>query len=263
MTDKTPEMPTGYERMKRIPPRDLELRPKRYEFDPKKAYQKKQLAELGAISIIWNQVETQIDYLGSHILFMPSNLWVKAELSNVVSMTGKIALIRTCLEHAHILDDDAKKTIEISLQGVVEHRKYRNAVIHHQVYDHKKGIGSFIAENGKPYQVMITYEALSGLYRRLELLVKEVTSISGLLMLEVSPPGFVRVMDPKTGKPDTDQPKALRERAVPAATKEVLRHQQDRLSLPPLPLFPDARRVRPKKAAVKTRRRRAEKGRAE
>jgi hypothetical protein len=239
----------------------LALRPSRYEFDPKKAYQKKQLAELGAISIAWNQVEGQIDHIGSQILFRKSPFYVWLELNDVVGLTGKLRLIRACVSHAEILDEPAKRCIETALQGVSDYRAYRNAVIHHHIYDHKKGIAGFIAENGKAYQVLVTFEALSGLYKRIELLKNEVSQLAPLLMMEATP-DLIRIHDPKTGHPELDQRKALRERAVPQATKEVLRYQTERLSLPPLPLFPDARRVRPKTEGAKSRSRPSGKGRA-
>ena len=48
---KEKALPTGQERMKRIPPTDLNLRPRKFEFDPKKAYTPEQLAEIGAIAL--------------------------------------------------------------------------------------------------------------------------------------------------------------------------------------------------------------------
>lgn len=245
--------PDGTERMKRIPPKDFALQPKRYEYDPKRAYQKKQLAEIGAISIAWNQIEGQIDHLGSHILLRYSPFYVVITAGEVISFSGKIRLLRACADHAEILDAAAKRCIDIALMGVLEYRSYRNAIIHHHVYDHKKGIGSFIAENGKPYQIMVTNEALTGFYTRLDLLKHEVMNLAQLFLMELSRPGEIIVGG--RDRPAPDQPKALREVAVPQATKEVVRYQQARLSLPPLPLFPDARRVRPKKAAAKSRRR--------
>ncbi len=144
MTDEAGAGPTGHERMKRIPPKDLRLHPKRMEFDPKKAYQKQQLAELGAISIVWNQLEAQIDYLGSHILFRSSPFRVVLEVNKTVGLSGKIALLRTAASQAKILDEPAKKCVDIAFRGVAEYRTYRNAVIHHHIYDYKKGIATFL-----------------------------------------------------------------------------------------------------------------------
>ena len=248
--------------MKRTPPKDLSLMPKRVEFDPKKAYQKKQLAEIGTVSIIWNQMEATIDFLGSHILFFTSPFYVKLGLVNALNLTSKIELLRVCAKHPKILDDKAKSCIESALLAVIEYRTYRNAVIHHQIYDHKKGIGLYINERGKPSQILVSFEALSALSKRLIILKQELIEIDLLFRLELSPPGSIQISDPKTGKPVADLQRALREQAVPEQTRRVLRYQKERLSLPQLPLFPDARRVRPKKVDAKSRRRSSEKDRA-
>jgi hypothetical protein len=238
--------------MKRVPPKDMRLRPKRFEFDPEKAYKKKQLAKMGALSIAWNQVESSIDWLGSWILFPASPFYLKLEAQDVISFSGKVALLRACATNAKLLNDEAKRCIKLTLDGVLECRTYRNAVIHSHIYDHKKGIASYTAENGKPYQVMVSYEALSGLYDRLVLLKRELMEIDLLLRMELEPTA-IKMISPTTGQPEFDQRRALLERGVPNTTRQVLHHQKERRSLPPLPLFPDARRVRPKKADAESR----------
>ncbi len=76
-------LPTGREAMKRKPPEDMRLRPAKFEFDPKKAYTSDQLAEIGAISLRWNQIEAHIEFVGSFILFNKLPFWL------IVS-TGKV-----------------------------------------------------------------------------------------------------------------------------------------------------------------------------
>jgi hypothetical protein len=70
-------LPSGQERMKRKAPTDLSLRPQKFEFDPKKAYTAEQLAEIGAITLKWNQIEAHIDFIGSHILFSKTPFWLQ------------------------------------------------------------------------------------------------------------------------------------------------------------------------------------------
>jgi hypothetical protein len=70
-------LPSGKERMKRKAPTDLSLRPQKFEFDPKTAYTAEQLAEIGAITLKWNQIEAHIDFIGSHILFSKTPFWLQ------------------------------------------------------------------------------------------------------------------------------------------------------------------------------------------
>lgn len=77
--------------MKRIPPTDFTLQPQKFEFDPKKAYPPEQLAEIGAIALRSNQIEAQIDFIGSHILFSktPFPFWLQIATNNALGLEGK------------------------------------------------------------------------------------------------------------------------------------------------------------------------------
>ena len=55
-------MTAGQHRMKRRKP-DVSAGPVRPVSDIRKAYTPEQLAEIGAIALIWNQIELQIDFI--------------------------------------------------------------------------------------------------------------------------------------------------------------------------------------------------------
>jgi hypothetical protein len=95
--------PDGSEIMKRRAPRDLTLRPARFEFDPKKAYTAEQLAEIGAITLKWNQIEAHIDFIGSHILFPKSPVWLQIATHKALSTKAKLNLLKECVKHAQFL----------------------------------------------------------------------------------------------------------------------------------------------------------------
>lgn len=253
--------PTGNERMRRRTPSDLSLMPKRTEHDPKKAYQKKQLAEMAVIAILWNQIEAQVNYLGSHILFYPGPFYLQLEANKTIGTPSKLKLLRKCAAHARILDQPAKKCIEVALNAYSEFSTYRNALIHHHIYDPKKGIATYVDQSGKSYQILVTYEALSGLYTKLTIYHHELIALAELFLMEIAPDSFS--YRDANGEKLRDQRKLLHERAIPDATRRVVERQNKRLSLPPLPLFPDAHRVRPKTVAAKSHPRSAEKDRGE
>lgn len=133
---------TGKEIMKRRTPDALSLRPARFEFDPKKAYTPEQLAEIGAITLKWNQVEAHIDFIGSHILFTKASFWLQIEVDKALNNSGKLRLLEVCLDRSKLLDESAKHCIADCFAQVRQCRSYRNAIIHHHIYDHEKGIGS-------------------------------------------------------------------------------------------------------------------------
>src|SRR5208282_1905454 len=143
--------PTGHEVMRRPPPNDWGLRPARFEFDPKKAYSAEQLAEMGAISLKWNQIEAHIDFVASQILFAKVPMWLRLSVDRSLRTKTKIDFLEECAAKAELLDDAAKKAITETVFSLKTYNTYRNAIIHHHIYDHEKGIGSYVDESKKPF----------------------------------------------------------------------------------------------------------------
>lgn len=240
---KRPE-PTGKERMRRTPPSDLSLRPKRFEFDVEKAYTQEQLAKIAAIALVWNQIEARIEFLMFVTFdhsFSSLSMWLEV-LRSIKSLDRRMELLSKFAEENKILNDAAKKCIKTAFDGVKDYRKYRNGIVHSYIFDHEKGIATHIDHTDKPWQILLTIEALTVLYDNLVLLSNELMEID-LLYRMAGGEGRVIVNNPKTGKPEADQKKALRERAVPDQLKKVLVHQKKRK---PLPTFPDAHLFLPK-----------------
>jgi hypothetical protein len=229
--------------MKRPPPSNLGLRPARFEFDPKKAYSPEQLAEMGAISLKWNQVEAHIDFIGSQILFAKVPMWLRFSVDRALRTKTKIDLLEECAAKAELLDEPSKKAITETFFGVKTSNAYRNAIIHHHIYDHEKGIGSYIDESKKPFQVLVTLEAVKNLYNLIVALLDEIREVDLLLRIETDAQRPGR-MDSATREFVPLSMTELREKIVPERTKELLRLQKTRKGLPKLPKFPDADSIR-------------------
>ena len=157
-------LPDGHEIMKRRAPSDLSLRPARFESDPKKAYTTEQLAEIGAITLKWNQIEAHIDFVGSFILFTKSPFWLRLSTDKILSTKAKLNLLKECMKNATLLDDRSKQCIADCFSRVEQCRAYRNAIIHHHIYDHEKGIGWISISSRSPYQILVSLDALKLLY---------------------------------------------------------------------------------------------------
>ena len=181
---KEKRLPTGQEIMKRKTPSDLSLRPAKFEFDPKKAYTIDQLAEIGAIALKWNQVEAHIDFIGSQILFAKTPFWLRLATDRVLGTNTQLKLLEESLKHATLLDKKACQCIHDCFLQIAQCRSYRNAIIHHHIYDHEKGIGSYIDEFNSPYQILVSLEALKILYDILCALLEELREINLLFCIE-------------------------------------------------------------------------------
>jgi hypothetical protein len=242
-SSKARPLPSGDERMKRKPPSDMSLRPERYEADPKKAYTPEQLAEIGAITLKWNQIEAHVDFIGSFILFSKTPFWLRIATDKAIGMKGKLTLLKECLKHATLLDDKAKNCILACFAEVEQCRAYRNAIIHHHIYDHAKGIGTYVDESKSSYQILVSLDALATLYNILCSLLLEVREIDLLFRIETDSQRPAR-MDEKTGKLQAFDDDYLKASILPENVKRILKLQDERKTLQKLPQFPDADLVR-------------------
>jgi hypothetical protein len=240
--DSEKKSPSGKERMKRIAPTELSLRPKKFEFDPKKAYSAEQLAEIGAIALRTNQIEAQIDFIGSHILFSKTPFWLQMATGNALNLAAKLDLLRECLNRSVLLDDRAKHCVSDCFAEVLQCRAYRNAIVHHYIYDHEKGIGTFIDQKKKAYQILVSLDALTTLYSIMCSLLDEVREVDMLFRIETDAQRPGR-MDNNRRFQKFDEA-FLKSDVIPDIIKRILELQKARKVLHKLPHFPDADVIR-------------------
>lgn len=240
---KNKALPTGQERMKRIPPTDFSLRPQRVEFDPKKAYSPEQLAEIGAIALRSNQIEAHIDFIGSHILFSRTPFWLQIATNNALGLKAKLSMLRECMERSTLLDDKTKHCINDCFAEVLQCRAYRNAIIHHHIYDHAQGIGTFVDDAKKSYQILVSFDALTTLYRIMCSLLDEVREVDLLfrMVTDAQRPGR---MDEQTLVFSPFDDNYLKAKIIPHHLERLLKLQRTRKELHKLPHFPDADLIR-------------------
>lgn len=173
--------------------------------------------------------------------FSSFGMWMEMQKS-IRSLDRRIGLLKTFANENETLTDEAKLSIKLAFDAVIEYRQYRNAVVHSYVFDHNNGIATHVDHADKAWQVLVTQEALNTLYTNLTVLDYELSEVD-LLYRMARGQDSVIVNDPLTGKPEKDQQKALRGRAVPEQTKKVVEHQQKRNKMP---MFPDVHLILPK-----------------
>ncbi len=249
MTDRrgtkksAPKLPSGREVMKRRAPKDLSFQPSKFESDPKKAYSFNQLAEIGAITLKWNQIEGHIDFIGSHILFAKTPFWLKLAVDGAIGTNAKLRLLQQCSANSTLLDEQAKQCIHDCFSEVAQCRMYRNAIIHHHIFDHEKGIGSYIDESNSSFQIIVSLEALQILFKVMCAILDEIREIDLLFRIETDAqrPGRLNA-DTHQFEPFSDD--VLRLEIIPDQTKRILKLQETRRALQKLPTFPDAAQIR-------------------
>lgn len=235
--------PTGKEVMKRRRPDDLSLRPARFESNPKRAYTTEQLAEIGAITLKWNQIEAHIEFIASFIVFTKTPFWLQIYVSKILGDKTKLNLLKECVSHATLLDDKSRQCISDCFTQIEQCRTYRNALIHHHIYDHEKGIGSYVDDSHSPYQILVSIDALTSLYRILCSLLDELREIDMLFRIEMDAQR-PRWVDESTGKSHALDDNKLKKDVIPTFTKRITALQENRKAMQKLPKFPDADLIR-------------------
>ena len=110
----------------------------------------------------------------------------------------------------------------------------RDAVIHAQLFDSGSGLAVSQVKRGKSQnEVLLTPEALEGLYRRLVLVDRELLAIEMIVRCETA----IRLLR-AFGALD-DQRRQYNEQDIQDAVGRCQSHQRQRLTLPPFPEFPE------------------------
>jgi hypothetical protein len=223
--------PSSPQRMTRKQPADSQ--PGRRIEDPKEAYTSEQLAEVGAIILLWNQVETFVDWLIYMAVNPPIYLFWDAA-RRFKGIGAKVELLRIAADRNKILSDEAKQVIKTTLDGIVEYKRLRDNIAHSTPHDLDKGIVNTFKYGSEMMQTLVTMPALNGLYLRLRLLMDELREVDVLYRI-----GHPDKRRRPFRRGDDGRHAPLRPLDVQAQTAQALRRQKDRLSLPPLPEFPD------------------------
>jgi hypothetical protein len=191
----------------------------------------------------WNQIEAHIDFVGSLILFTKAPFWLQLATHKTLSTKAKLSLLKECMKNATLLDDRSKQCIADCFAQVEQVRAYRNAIIHHHIYDHEKGIGAYIDESHSPYQILVSLDALQLLYGIMCTLLEELQEIDLLFRIETDAqrPGH---LDNETGQFHSLDDDELRKSVIPRHTKRISALQKSRKELQKLPTFPDAELIR-------------------
>lgn len=194
--------------------------------DVRENFSPAQLEAIGAVTIAFNEAEIILDIVLGHSLDINAEMWFEIS-TRINGIDGKVAIIRKSSEiWGDVLNEEIFDLIENTLSSFLECKTYRDAVIHARAFDTLGGIGELMRRHGKKEQVLLTAEALNGLYDRLIILRQELICIAMLFSNARFAPYLAGL--------DRQQP-APKVQEYAARLQE---YQNDRRSLPPLPAFP-------------------------
>jgi hypothetical protein len=212
--------------MRRTAPRHVTGR---READVRKNLSGEQLEWIGSVAIAWNELEILIDFAMANGLGVRAPLWDELT-TRINGIEGKLQLVRKSLALLPEIEEQTVSLITNTLDAATECKKYRDGVIHARVFDAPTGIGVLMQRRAKSEHVLLTVEALRGLYDRLVLLRHEMGAI--VLMLH-----GLTIYRSRSARTDASKKRA--EEAALGYASQLREHQMNRRSLPPLPQFPE------------------------
>ena len=195
--------------------------------DVKRDLSSAQLQAVGAVAIAWNEVEFLLDCMLYSGLHLSAISWL--DIVTRIGLDAKIDLIAAAKETSNI-SDNISAAIQRSIHALKALKDLRHSVIHARVFDASRGIGENIRRGAKISQVLLTEQALNGLYERLAFLRVEMQQVIAIVDL-VRTSGFA-VRAPK----GADAAAAIPE--VKRRLELLQEFQAKRLALPGMPAFP-------------------------
>jgi hypothetical protein len=209
--------------------------------DIRRDFTRVQLAGIASVALAYNEAERSIDTILGLALSL-GNI-SNDVIGRINGVEGKVELTKLALREigcpqpirdsiAHTLGD----------AGFMLLKKFRDRIIHTSMVDTAAAIARSPANRGTFEEVLITVEGLEALYRRIELLrleLDEITKISAQLLLLNSQQN--ETLNLVSGR---GVPKEQIESEIQACFARYQAHQKDRLSLPPLPAFPEESELR-------------------
>jgi hypothetical protein len=196
--------------------------------DPFNNLSLEQLAYIGAIAMLYNDLEDIIDEMCGHCLvgtIQPSEI-----TSRINGVEGKIEIIKHAAKQWGFDGAELATLGETFGQtGFSELKSLRDAVVHGRVFDLSTSVARTRAKKGKVGEVLFHIDALKGLFARMEEMRVELRFIEDILALKH------RAMK---GDLDDRRKERLGEETQ-AYWSQVQLHRTQRQSLPPMPEWPE------------------------
>jgi hypothetical protein len=231
-------------------------------YDVRKDLSSETLGALGACALIFNDLQAMLEILVG--LVIGANPFSWKELNNrISSIEYKIEICKFAFKNLLTLPDDMYSMVENSFVALSQYKGYRDTAIHSRIIDVNKGIGEMTFRRDKIEEILITEQALNGLYDHMFVLVDElremVSLVEALETLKVTdakdPNAYKRLMVRHAarmvamaeGKPGAiaasgigfalSQDEQTTAREAQDAFSRFRHYQDQRKSLPPLPAF--------------------------
>jgi hypothetical protein len=200
---------------------------RRYDFltevDPER------LKLIAAIALAWNWIEATIDMaLGTSLRIAP-RLLVEVQ-SRINGFDGKTAIIKAAIPTLVAdMPDDVKAAVSKALNAAEVYKSTRDHIVHMRLAHPDEEISETFLRRGATKEVYAAVEPLRAFYAVLSAHLDEINSLGNMCL-------YLALIE--RGR-DDQQSRAQMIKAYLHAQAQLLKHQQARESLPPLPEVPE------------------------
>ena len=153
--------------------------------DLKKDLTQEELAGIGAVAILYNELEYGVDMLTALTLRLPQAYWLPA-VKRIGSSDSKIELVRMAADefdrHLTIYNQSEfliGSVVKGTLDGTSLCKKLRDAVVHCRVYNSQSKV-AVKTDRGIPTEVLVSRAATDWLYATMQNLIQEQNQVYGL-----------------------------------------------------------------------------------
>lgn len=191
---------------------------------------KHHLALFGMVSLAWNDLEGALDTALGLSLELPGPMWVEVT-SRINGIDGKCSLLKQCAKIVHQMPEKHLEAIADTLGSAMEHKKYRDAIIHAKILDPDSPTAPTNERKGNVGEVVVTEEALNSLFRRLGWIRAEMDVVVSLF-------DTLRICADRKNVEHSEDEKQSALKELRACIPRLLDRQRQRKALPPLPRVP-------------------------
>ena len=189
-----------------------------------------QLREIGAVAIIWNDVEDIFDAIMCLGIGLPSSLWLEVS-TRINGFDGKVAIIKAAAQKNLVIPDEVFELISATIEKAAGLKTYRDSVVHSRPFNTITGVGETIRRRGRVEHILLTTAALKTLYKWLDAVRLEFVAVCGIFDSAI-------VMKQLSDADAPDLEKRLPEQLFQEYVALLQERQTKRKALPPLPSLP-------------------------
>jgi hypothetical protein len=144
-------------------------------YDVRKDLSAEQLAAVGSVILAWNDTEAMLNVLMCVVCNIHHGIW-RDLASRIQGYEGKIELVKLTVSARFGIRENSgwlHDAIWLTLAAVKQGRQHRDTLAHTRVIDRYLGIGETSVRRTELQEILLTADALNGLYDHIHALTKE------------------------------------------------------------------------------------------